>query len=167
MALPIRWLSIGPRIKKLDGKLFASTARRLQWLTLGLCWRQVILDTQGRELTIAGRYCWFLQTQRRVRFADVEAVTYGYQDWAMVASLNSAHDTLDLYSVGLRLYDGDDLHLFHFFGDGTFIHNEIWPDWMDWDRYVFDLSGTQDRESRLFVDLLSQLIGVPVVPARG
>ena len=166
MALLVRWLSIGPRISKLDGKLFASTARRLQWLTLGLCLRRVVVDPQQQELTIVGRYFWFFRTRRRVRFREIEAVTYGYQDWAMGACLDWAHDSLDLYSVGLRLYDGDDLGLFHFFGDGAFIHDGTWPDWMYWEGCLLDMSGTQDRDSRLFVDLLSKMIGVGVVPAR-
>jgi hypothetical protein len=166
MARLVRLLSIGPRIQKLNDKLLASTARHVQLISLGLCLRHVVVDPQKRELTIAGRYLWFFQSQRRVKFGDVEGVTYGYQDWAMGSILDSAHDSLDLYSVGLRLYDGDDLTLFHFFGDGAFTHDGTWPDWMYWDQYAFDMSGTQDRDSRLFVDLLSRMIGVAVMPGR-
>ncbi len=42
-----------------------------------------------------------------------------------------------------------------------------WPDWLYWNDYLFDLSGTQERESKAFVELLSKMIGVSVVPARG
>ena len=41
------------------------------------------------------------------------------------------------------------------------------PDWLYWNEYTFDLSGSQDKESRMFVDLLSKMIGVTVVPPRG
>jgi hypothetical protein len=32
--------------------------------------------------------------------------------------------------------------------------------------YLFDLSGTQDRQSRAFVELVAKMIGVTVVPVR-
>jgi hypothetical protein len=80
--------------------------------------------------------------------------------------LTWAHDSVDLHSVGVRLRDGDEVHLFYFYGDGTFRNDGPWPDWLYWDHYLFDLSGTQQRESRAFVELLSKLISVSVIPAR-
>ena len=38
------------------------------------------------------------------------------------------------------------------------------PDWFYWQEYVFDLTGTQVSESRLFVELLSEMIRAPVIP---
>jgi hypothetical protein len=103
---------------------------------------------------------------REVRFESIEAVAYAYTDMAMGAPLVWADDSGDLFSVGLRLYGGDEVHLFYFVGDGTFSNDGPLPNWLYWDDYLFDRSGTQERESRGFVDLLSKLIGVSVVPGR-
>jgi hypothetical protein len=35
-------------------------------------------------------------------------------------------------------------------------------DWCCWDEYRVDLSGTQESESRMFVDLLQKIFNVPV-----
>jgi hypothetical protein len=67
--------------------------------------------------------------------------------------------------VGLRLHNLDELHLFFFYGDGTFSNDGPLPDWFYWKDYLFDLSGAQEKESRLFVDLPSKMMKVPVEPA--
>ena len=66
----------------------------------------------------------------------------------------------------MRLKDDSELRLFNFIGDGTFTNDGPWPDWMHWDEYVFDISGSQENESRVFVDVLSTLIDVTVIPPR-
>jgi len=37
---------------------------------------------------------------------------------------------------------------------------------MYWEDFAFDLSGTQERESKAFVELVCKMIGVTVVPGR-
>jgi hypothetical protein len=168
MAMALAWglFSICPRLSKRNGKLVAATAWRVRILMLGWLYREVIVDPKREALTIYHRYFWAFTGRRRLPFDAIEAVTYGYQDWAAGASWSWAHDSVDLYSVGLRLRDGDEVHLFYFYGDGTFRNDGPWPDWLYWDDYVFDTSGTQERESRAFVELLSKMMGVSVVPPR-
>jgi hypothetical protein len=165
VAISFRILSVCPRVRKRKGKLVATTAWRLRVLTLGWLYRKVVVDPKRKELIISCRYFWLFHRRRRLRFGGVEAVTYGYQDWAAGASWRWAHDSVDLFSVGLRLYGGQDLHLFYFYGDGTFTNDGPLPDWLYWDDYLFDISGTQEKESRAFVELLAKMIGVSVVPA--
>jgi hypothetical protein len=165
VALSFRLFSICPRVSKSRGKLVATTAWRLRILTLGWLFRKVVVDPKRRELTLSRRYFWFFRRRRRIRFEWVEAVMYGYQDWAVGASLSWAHDSVDLFSVGLRLHGGDELRLFYFYGDGAFSNHGPLPDWLYWDDYLFDLSGTQEKESRAFVELLCTMIGVSVVAA--
>ncbi|HWY88736.1 MAG TPA: hypothetical protein VNX28_18640, partial [Gemmataceae bacterium] len=59
-----------------------------------------------------------------------------------------------VFSVGLRLYGGGERHLFYFFGDGTFTNTGPWPDWIYWEDFAFDMSGTQERESKAFVEVV-------------
>jgi hypothetical protein len=166
VALSSRLFSVCPRVSKSEGKLVATTAWRLQILTLGCFYSKVVVDPKRRELTLYRRYFWLFPRRRRVRFEWIEAVTYGYQDWAVGGSWSWAHDSVDLFSVGLRLHGGSELRLFYFYGDGTFSNDGPLPDWLYWDDYLFDLSGTQEKESRGFVELLCKMIGVSVVPAR-
>jgi hypothetical protein len=48
--------------------------------------------------------------------------------------------------------------------DAALPGNGPFPDWFYWNDYVFNPNGTQDSESLVFVNLLSKLIGVSVVP---
>src|SRR5262245_61741907 len=124
----------------------------------------MIVDPKQKAVIIRRRFAWFFQRGRRISFRSIEAVTYGYRDMASPGLW--ANNSVDLFSVGLRLRGGKEIHLFHFYGDGTFTNDGPWPDWLYWQQYVLDFSGTQERESRAFVELLSKMIGVPVVPPR-
>jgi hypothetical protein len=165
VALSFRLLSLCPRVSKSNGKLVAATAWRLRILTLGWLYRKVVVDPKRRELSLYRRYFWLIPRRHRVRFERIEAVTYGYQDWALGAFLSWAHDSVDLFSVGLRLHGGDELR-FNFYGDGTFRNDGPLPDWLYWDEYLFDMSGTQEKESRAFVELICKMIRVSVIATR-
>ena len=49
-----------------------------------------------------------------------------------------------------------------FFGEGAFVNNPDWPQWMYQDEYVFDNEGSQQSDSTAFVDLLQKMPGVSV-----
>ena len=167
MALGLRLLSVCPRLQIRDGDLVVSTPRRVQLLTLGCFRREVILDGAHREIRITRRLFWLGRKTRRLRFDWVEGVAYGYKDLTPFPALQMTHDGCELFTIALRLYGADDeVHLFHYFGGGTFTNNGPFPDWLYWDEYMFDVTGTQDSESRALVDLLSRVIGAPVVPLR-
>ena len=163
MASSSRLFSICPRVAKRGSQLVACTAWRLRVLSLGWLYREVRIDPGKQEIEIYRRYLWVFPRRRRVRFGAIAAITYGYEDFG--SSLSWAHDSVDLYSVGLRLHDDEELHLFYFFGDGEFSNNGPLPDWLYWDEFLFDSSGTQERESRTFAELLSKMIDVSIVPA--
>ena len=166
MALLSDWLSICPRVRKSKGRLIATTAWRVRILSLGLSFCKVTFDPKTQEITIRRRRFWLFNRRRRIKFSAVQAVTYGYQDWAIDSAWSWAWDTVDVYSVGLRLRGGEEMRLFYFYGDGTFVNEGPLPDWFYWPEYVFDLSGTQTRESRAFVEILNKMIGVAVTPPR-
>jgi hypothetical protein len=119
-----------PARQKVKGTLVAGTAWRVRILTLGWLYRQVTVDPKKHEVTIYRRYLWVFARRRRIRFEKIEAATYAYQDWSPVAPFSFTHDSMDVFSVGLRLYGGGERHLFYFFGDGTFTNTGPWPDWM-------------------------------------
>ena len=165
--LAMRLLAICPRIRKEGGCVVATTARRTRFLSLGTIYRQVIIDPANKMITIRSIYLWIIRLRRIVRFSDVHAITYGYTDMSPDSGLSFAHDSYDCFEVGLRFKDDSEIRLFSFIGEGTFSNKGPFPNWLYWSEYALDLAGSQEKESRAFVDLLSKMIGVTVVPSRG
>ncbi|MAT69315.1 MAG: hypothetical protein CMJ58_07285 [Planctomycetaceae bacterium] len=162
-----RLFSINPRLKVRGGNLVATTAWRVRVLTLDAWKRTVTVDAVQREIKIERRALWLFRKVRRFRFDWIEGVAYGYRDLTPLAFLQWAHDSLELFTARLQLIgDEDQVHLFHFFGEGTFVNDSPFPDWMMWSDFAYDATGTQDRDSRQFIDALSRAIGAPVVPLR-
>lgn len=158
---------MGPRVSKQQGKLIAETSWWHRIFTLGTVYRQVVLRPKKKEIHLYRCYAWFFRKKQRIPFHHVEAIAYGYSDQSGNQYFSYAHDSYDTFSVGLRLLgQPDDIHLFYFYGDGTFTNNGPWPDWMYWDDYLVDMSGTQQSDSKKFVELLSKMIGVSIVPGR-
>lgn len=158
--------SVGPRIHKDDGKLVATTGWRFGLLTLGTVLRRVEVDVASKTIRIHGRFLWLFKHARTIRFRDIEAVTYGYCDWSPDSVLSFAHDAIDVFATGLRLFDEREVPLFNFIGDGSFVNDGPFPDWCYWPDFAFDIVGNQEKESRLFVDLLSKMLGVTVQSPR-
>jgi hypothetical protein len=166
MACPVPWLSVCPRISKHGRRLVASTAWRLRLLTLGMLSRQVVVDPKQKMVVLRSRWLWLFARRRRIPFRFIQAVTYGYQDLAAGWPWTWAHDSADVFRVGLRLHGLEEVHLFFFYGDGTFTNEGPLPDWFYWEDLLFDLCGTQEKESLAFVEVLSKLIGAPVEAVR-
>lgn len=161
-----RWLSLGPRIRKVRGKLIATTSWRGWLLTLGLCNRRVVVDPDQEKTIIRDRYFWFFPSCKTIRFGQVRAIAYGYGDANQWGGLNYARDTLDVYRVGLLLHgDYDNFqHLFSFIGEGSFVNEGPWPDRFYWEEYLIDVEGSQAAESKLFVELLMKMLKVRLEP---
>lgn len=166
MAINSTLFSLGPRIRRCGRMLVATTGWRFRVLTLGTILRRIVVDVPAKTVRIQERYGWLYRRARNIRFHDIQSVLYGYDDWSF-HPLAWTYDSYDSFAVGLRLYDDREIGLFHFIGDGAFTNDsEIFPDWCYWSEFAFDLVGTQQQESRVFVELLSRMIGVTVEPPR-
>lgn len=164
MSFELPFLAICPRIWADENRLLASTGWFVSLVSLGLAFRRAEVDLRAQSVTLVQRRLWFRSQQRHVAFGHVAAVTYGYQDVYPGASWLPSHESLDVFVVGLRLANQAEIVLFRFFGEGTFTNDGPLPDWWYWGDYEADFSGSQERESRLFAQLLSKLIGVPICP---
>lgn len=160
----MRLLAVCPRIHKESDRIIAATAWRICFLFLGMVYRKVVIDLSNKTVSINSRYLWFIHRQRTIPFSQIEAVTYGYDDLSPKSFFTFAHDSFDKFRVGLRLDHRSEIHLFNFTGEGTFNNHGPFPDWMYWEEFAFDRSGSQENESRIFVEILSKMIGVTVVP---
>jgi len=158
-------LSICPRIGADEQTLTASTSLVAMCLTVGFCSRHVLIDRAAKTVRITRRMAWFCTRTDTIEFRRIAAVTYGYDDMSPLAFLGGAHDAVDRFVVGLKLIGADELRLFSFIGDGVFTNDGPLPDWWYWEEIAMDFAGSQERESRLFVTLLSKLIGVSIAPS--
>jgi hypothetical protein len=164
MNFAFSFLSFGPRIHKDDATLTASTAWRMLVLTLGLWFRRVVVDDENKTVSIFNRILWLFTHQKVVHFGNIQAITYGYDDWSPFALTPGVREAMDVFVVGLRLADDSEIRLFTFFGEGGLVNEGPFPDWWYWPDFALNPTGTQQSESRVFVDLLCHIIGVKVIP---
>ena len=157
-------LAFCPRIKKVRGHLQATTSWTTRILSIGCLYKRAIVDPSAKTVVITSCFAWLFRKVRVIPFKDINAVTYGYSDLSTDQYLSYAHDSVDRFTVGLKLDRYEEVHLFSFVGEGTFENNGPFPDWFYWSDRAFDLSGSQENASRAFVDLLSKMIKVKVVP---
>ena len=162
----MRLLAVCPRISKEDATIISTTALRVRLLLLWSYYRQVRIDPVGRTISISVCYLWFCRSQRQIPFHDVEAVTYGYEDIAYHSAYEPVHETNDCFTVGLRLKDDTEVVLHDFAGDGTLVNHTFLPNWF-FRPFGFDLEGSQENESRDYVEIVSCLVQVSTIPHRG
>jgi hypothetical protein len=151
-----------PSVRKANGKLIAETGTGLRISTLGCFFRKVVVDRKREEVIISRRYFWFFKKSRHIRFGAIKAITYGYLDFSGGAGWTWAHQSEDIFSVGLRLHSGNERHLFNFVGRGEFTNDGPLPDWWYWEDFTFNYSGTQEQDSLAYVEILSKMIGAPI-----
>jgi len=77
--------------------------------------------------------------------------------------MGATGNSIDCYTISLTLFDRRELTLFSFYGDGAFQNQSGMPDWCYWSDITFDRVGTQQAESKYFVDLLSEFTDAPLV----
>ena len=131
-------------------------------LTLGGRKRRVTLDPINKIVRIQDRRFWAFTNRDVIAFDRVQEIILTYSD--MLESNWVSHSEEDLYRVGLWLKDGKDMILFRFYGQGDFVNNSIWPDWMMWDDILPGQVVQHDMHSTSLslADVLAKVIGVPV-----
>jgi hypothetical protein len=163
-----RLLNLQPRIAKEKHILVATTGIRTQLFTVFSASRRLMIDPQQRAVRIRDRSFWFVIHWHRIPFDVVEAIIYAYADMSpgQISPLG-AYRSMDLFTVALRLRHGKEQNLFRFFGQGAFVNNGILPDWCYWEDNVMTplVAGGQETASRTFAEVLSGMIGVPMVNA--
>jgi hypothetical protein len=156
------FLSVTPRIGKDEEKLVAQTSPMGLLLTLTLLHRAVVVDSQKKSVIIRRRLFWFLASEKEIPFKRIASLSYDFEDWNPSTGMGFTGGTTDCFTVKLNLTNGKQVHLFHFFGEGTFVNNSIFPDWMYWSDFAFDAAGTQAEKSRAYVTVLQKLLNVPL-----
>src|SRR5262245_50057135 len=112
MPLTSRLFAVCPRVRKVGGRLIASTDLWVRLLTLGTLYREVVVDPKQEVIRLRRRYGWLFKRTLRIPFGSVRAVTYGYSGTGSPRGWWwGAYNTSDAYRVGLRLANFEEFHL--------------------------------------------------------
>ncbi|MBI1335165.1 MAG: hypothetical protein JST12_16680 [Armatimonadetes bacterium] len=151
-----------PVIRAENPFLVIESGWRTALLTLGGRKRRVTIDPNNRIVRIQDRTFWFVRNNQVITFDRVQEVVYTYRD--IMGSNWFSHTEEDLFRVGLWLRDGKEVILFRFYGQGDFVNNSIWPDWMKWDEIIPGeiVRHNMESESQVLAGALGHMIGVPV-----
>ena len=151
-----------PKISREGAYLVIQSGWRTAFWTLGGRKRRVSVDPVSKIVHIHDRTFWFFSNRQVVSFDRVQEIIYSYTD--LMDSNWYSHTTEDLFRVGFWLKDGKSVILFRFYGEGEFVNNSIWPDWMMWGDILPGeiIHNNMESESATLSELLSGMIGVPI-----
>lgn len=167
MAFRLPFLSAGPRVRVTTTSVVASTGYYAMLFSLASVLRNVRVDRRTQTIAIEDRFGWAFECNREIQFSEVRAVTYGYDDASLLHRTFSVGGAFDVYSVGLRLYDDEQVHLFRFMGPGTWTHEGLLSDFEEVEPQSDALvTGSQDGDSLVWAELVSKMVGVPIRPPK-
>jgi hypothetical protein len=151
-----------PTVKCEGALLIIESGWRTAFWTFGARKRRASIDRKNEIIRIQDRRFWFFVDRQVISFDRIQEIIYNYGD--MLDSNWVSHSSEDLYRVGLWLKDGKSIILFRFYGEGEFINNSIFPDWMMMDEILPGeiVQHNMDAKSLTIADVLSQLVGVPI-----
>lgn len=160
------FLSIKPTCSSDETYLLASTGRLHRALSLFSYDRRLLIDKESRMIRLNVRKWWLFQRITELSFDRVKGIIYGYQDFGTSWSVNlfwiGRTDSVEMFYVTLALVNPEEkLPLFTFFGEGsteTGLSGVI----LGGDDIV-DFRGAQEHDSRGFVGLVSEAIGVNII----
>jgi hypothetical protein len=162
---PVKLLSrvfcIGPRISRDGQSVVASSNFLSQLLCLGFAGRRVTIDPRQGLIRVHYRVLWVLTRSRRIEFDWISHVVY---DYSGMGGWYGAYQEGEVYSVALKLKNGQEVLLFQFVGEGDFVNNTVWPDWMYWVEFKVAqfCQGPQEARSLMYAETVSRLAGVPL-----
>jgi len=161
MAIALPFLNTGPVVSYKDGVLRARSSV-FQWLcSLCLGGRSFEADSHTRTITFRRRWFMLFRHTRSWSFDEIRRVLYTYRDIDPLAGLSwGGGDAIDHYVVALQLNDRhrSEVELFGWTGAGEFRNDGPFPDWFFPDEIIGDLTGTQDKESQFFFEVLRKLV---------
>lgn len=150
-------LSLQPRVRRQGKQLMVTPSWLLQILTLGAYGLTVHVDGEAGYVYIQLRRFWFFSQARVVSFKQIERICYEYYglptSWDIFGRV---HDELERFRVSLALRGTEErVHVGSFYGEGA--AGSLATLLMGDD--LFDLAGTQELDSRQFVEQLCALTG--------
>jgi hypothetical protein len=160
--LLIRAFSPRPVVERNGSLIVVRSTWRTTLLTLGAVSRKVVIDPHSKIVRMSSRIFWAFDRKRVIPFDRIYEVFYTYTDLA--ANSMISHNEQDLFCVGVKLKDGAVVTFFRFFGEGEFVNESLWPDWMRADDVLLGKIAPHNLgdESSGLADLLCAYFSVPL-----
>lgn len=153
--------TLGPRVWHQGGRIYIRTNALLQALALGSYARTVVVDPEMRRVDVGVRHVWAWARHRFIPFARIDHIDYRYgslwSDWGM---FHGATDRVERYLIELVLDDDERVPVASFRGQGsemTGLGGVVFSG-----DSMIDYAGNQDDTSRALLDVLLEVIGVPL-----
>lgn len=156
-----RWLlTERPRVFADGDALVIADGWKSHLLRLGSFSRMARIDPKAKVVGLKGRRFWFGTWSRAIPFSRIDQIEYGYEE----TGGSYDHQEHDKFTLGLRLTNGESVHLCTFTGLGGFMNNSVLPDWMFPGEALEARITAEDQEDRSqnLADVLSGMIGVPI-----
>lgn len=153
--------TLGPRVWHQGGRIYIRTNALLQAFALGSYARTVVVDPEMRRVDVGVRHVWAWARHRFIPFAQIDHIDYRYGSltsaWGM---FHGATDRVERFLVELVLDDGERVPVASFRGQGS-VMTGLGGVMFSGDSLI-DYAGNQDDTSRALVDVLIDVIGVPL-----
>lgn len=153
--------TLGPRVWHQGGRIYIRTNALLQAFALGSYARTVVVDPEMRRVDVGVRHVWAWARHRFIPFAQIDHIDYRYgslmADWGM---FHGATDRVERFLIELVLDDGERVPVGSFRGQGS-VMTGLGGVMFSGDS-IIDYAGNQDDTSRALVDVLIDVIGVPL-----
>ena len=158
MAIATKLLTIGPTVKLQGSVVTMRTSVLGALLTLGLWVRFVTIDGAARTVRVHNQLLWLIPWRVEIPFSDIAEVVYTYSDLLDIFPMMRASDAIDCYTISLERRDLSIVTLFSWVGEGEFVNETYWPDFVYWLDFRIDFTGTQKKESMHVFELLRQAV---------
>lgn len=153
-------LSLSPRVRERNGRLFIETSGLVRLCTLGSYARTVIVDPAMRRVDVGVRHIWAWERHRFIPFSRVDHVEYRFDSLTTsIARTYGATDQLEKFSIELVLDDDERVLVADFRGAGSIMTGMTGV--LSGDSLI-DYAGTQEDVSRALVERLVEILGVPL-----
>lgn len=117
-----------------------------------------------QQIIQRSRLGYFFVSQRILEFDDVHYLDYGFgslgTDWGWSADGLGRQDQVETFHIDIMTRDNDRLRVCAFRGEGAVMTG--WEGLLLGNDDVVDFSGTQEEESRQFVNALAKILDVPL-----
>jgi len=158
-----RFLTLRPRVRATPDRLTLSTGRVSALASLGLRLRRVEIDATNRRVDLATRTCWLFVRRHRLNFDELSHIDYGIgafgTEWGWTPDGFGRQDQVESFSIALVTREGDAHKVCSFRGEGSVETGFV--GWLGGDSW-FDAAGTQAEDSRKMVEMLANVLGLPI-----
>ena len=163
--IELPFLSMGP-ISRIENECLVIRNTFIQRLcTIFTDLRHITIIPRQRLLLYHRRLFYFNDISQTIPFDDMSHLDYTFHsigtDWGITAERFGRHDQVESFRVELVLKDGTRYPLCAFQGEGAV--STGWIGVIFGDDDLFDLSGTQESDSRRFVSALAKLLQIPMI----